>query len=426
MRRPLPGRTGLKAVIALLGLAATALAVGCGHAAPPPALDLARAAQSPPADDASVAGDSTAVTLPFELIDNRIFMDVRVNGRGPYRFILDSGSGNLLNMRTARELGLGLFNRTEIGGAGAERVPVWQAQVQRLDIGPITLARQSVMVLSLVPVTQAIGFDRVDGLLGYELFRRFAVRIDYAAGRITFTRPRALRTPPAGTRVPFTLRGRVPKIEAVVDSVPGEFIVDTGDRSSLTIFRPFQNAHRTLDAYPDHYEALTGWGIGGPIPATVVRARRVEVGGAVARGVLTRLPGEQSGEFNSPDVAGSIGTGLLRRFRVTFDYPDGALWLEPTPALETPDPCDRAGLWLARATNDLEVRHVVAGGPAAAAGLVVGDKIARVDGQDAVTLSLPALRLRLATDPPGTRVALDVRAGKSLRAVTLTLRDLLP
>ena len=78
------------------------------------------------------------------------------------------------------------------------------------------------IVLSLVPVTQAIGFDRVDGLLGYELFRRFAVRIDYAAGRITFTRPRALRTPPAGPRVPFTLRGRVPKIEAVVDSVPGD------------------------------------------------------------------------------------------------------------------------------------------------------------------------------------------------------------
>lgn len=403
---------------AWLLLMAAVAATASGPSARPPG--------APPGDDLFIAGDSSAVTLPFQLIDNRIFLDVRVNDRGPYRFILDSGSGNLLEMRTARELGLGLFNRTEIGGAGAARVPVWQAQVRRLAVGPITLVHQPVMALSLEPITQAIGFDRVDGLLGYELFRRFVVRIDYAAGRITFARHANADAPESGTRVPFTLRGRVPRIHAVVDSLAGDFIVDTGDRSALTLFHPFQIAHRLLDRYPAHIEALTGWGIGGPIPATVVRTREVELGGLVARGVIARLPGADSGEFDSSDIAGSVGTGLLKRFRVTFDYAGQALWLTPGPALDEPDPCDRAGLWLSRAGDDLEARGVVAGGPAESAGVRAGDRISRVDGQDAVTISLPTLRDRLATAPPGTPVTLTVRGRPAPGTLTLTLRDLLP
>lgn len=407
----------------LLGAAWLVLLAAVAATAPRPA---ARQPVAEPTEEALINGDSSAVTLPFQLIDNRIFLEVRVNDGGPFRFILDSGSGNLLEMRTARELGLGLFNRTEIGGAGAARVPVWQAQVRRLAVGPITLTHQPVMVLSLEPITQAIGFDRVDGLLGYELFRRFVVRIDYAAGRITFARHANADAPESGTRLPFTLRGRVPRIRAVVDSVAGDFIVDTGDRSALTLFRPFQDAHRLLDRYPTHIEALTGWGIGGPIPATVVRTRQVELGGLVVRGVIARLPGADSGEFNSSDIAGSVGTGLLKRFQVTFDYAGQALWLTPGPTLGEPDPCDRAGLWLSRAGDDLETRGVVAGGPAASAGVRVGDRISAVDGQDAVTISLPALRDRLATDPPGTPVTLTVRGRPAPGALTLILRDLLP
>jgi hypothetical protein len=29
--------------------------------------------------------------MPFELVDNRIFIDVQLNGKGPFKFILDTG-----------------------------------------------------------------------------------------------------------------------------------------------------------------------------------------------------------------------------------------------------------------------------------------------------------------------------------------------
>jgi C-terminal processing protease CtpA/Prc len=68
---------------------------------------------------------------------------------------------------------------------------------------------------------------------------------------------------------------------------------------------------------------------------------------------------------------------------------------------------------------------VYAGSPAAEAGIEVGDRVTAVDSQPAAKLTLPALRLRLRTDAPGTRVRLTLRTGAAAeREVTLTLRDL--
>ena len=59
----------------------------------------------------SVAGSKphaqpASFTLPFELIDNRVFIKVRRNGHGPYHFILDTGATGTISDHVAQELGL--------------------------------------------------------------------------------------------------------------------------------------------------------------------------------------------------------------------------------------------------------------------------------------------------------------------------------
>jgi serine protease Do len=68
------------------------------------------------------------------------------------------------------------------------------------------------------------------------------------------------------------------------------------------------------------------------------------------------------------------------------------------------------------------VREVVAGGPAAQAGIVPGDRLTALDGK-AVAAYLPLLR-QVALSPPGTRLAVRVlRAGKTVD-MTVTSADL--
>ncbi len=63
------------------------------------------------------------------------------------------------------------------------------------------------------------------------------------------------------------------------------------------------------------------------------------------------------------------------------------------------------------------------GGPAAEAGLKIGDVVVTLDGRNAADLSLADARQRL-RDSPGTRVRLTVRSGTATREVTVVLRDL--
>ena len=65
---------------------------------------------------------------------------------------------------------------------------------------------------------------------------------------------------------------------------------------------------------------------------------------------------------------------------------------------------------------------MIAGAPAAKAGLKVGDVITAVDGKPAASLALPELRQRLRNDKPGTVVVFAVK-GKG--DVKVTLKDLI-
>lgn len=116
---------------------------------------------------------------------------------------------------------------------------------------------------------------------------------------------------------------------------------------------------------------------------------------------------------------------MLRRFTLTIDYPRSRLVFEPNAEHGRPDPFDRAGLWLNRAGEGFEVLDLVAAGPAAEAGLAVGDLITMVDGQPAGEIVLSDLRDRLRGSPEGTKVRFTVRGGSGEREVVVTLRELL-
>jgi carboxyl-terminal processing protease len=70
------------------------------------------------------------------------------------------------------------------------------------------------------------------------------------------------------------------------------------------------------------------------------------------------------------------------------------------------------------------VLDVIAGSPAAEAGLKVGDKILAIDGQSTEKLLLPEVRLKLKNDAPQKRVQLLVETNGERRKTTITLRDL--
>ncbi|MGB8909231.1 MAG: hypothetical protein WCC84_10830, partial [Candidatus Cybelea sp.] len=152
---------------------------------------------------------------------------------------------------------------------------------------------------------------------------------------MTFSYP-PLPAPKTATKVAFvTDGGSIPEIPAAVDGVHGTFMIDTGDRSSLTLFRRFA---QTNDFYRDApvRNAITGVGIGGPIYSDVLRTT-VSLFGTKIPGVVTRASRDRGGAFALGPQDASIGTGLLKRFNIVYDYPDKRILAWPSRFFNEPD-----------------------------------------------------------------------------------------
>ncbi|HET6275955.1 MAG TPA: alpha/beta fold hydrolase [Candidatus Cybelea sp.] len=341
---------------------------------------------------ASASADSA--TIPFMLFDNRMLIEVSLDGKGPFSMIVDTGSSSLvITPDVARRLGIVARPAGRAYGAGSGSSALASARVPSLAIGSLRFRDVNADVIDLSPIRRKFGFPALDGVIGYDTLRRFRMRIDVDASRITLSTV-ASAMPKTASSVAFTVDASgLIDIPAAVDGIHGTFLVDTGDRSSLTLFRHFA---QTNDFYRDApvRNVVTGYGLGGPIYSDLLRTT-VSLFGATIPGVLTRASRDKGGAFATGAEDASVGMGLLKRFNLVFDYPDGKIFAWPSALFAYADPRDPGtygeklpalarhalfGAAVAQGPNGVRVSSVIAGSPAAAAGMRDGDTIRAIGG----------------------------------------------
>jgi hypothetical protein len=399
---------------------ASAFAMACG---------LAACGSMPASAPAPTAAPDDETVLPMTLVDNRVFVDVRVDGQGPFAFLLDTGSGeSIVSPALASSLRLPPTSTGSGSGAGEQRVSWDVVHVSSLTAGSWSLGPADLPAIDMSVLNRVIGFPRFDGVLGAEIFHGHVVTIDVARSQVSLV-PTSRFVPPAGAvAVPFTLdEEEMPTITASVAGLAGLFEVDTGDRSSLTLFGPFWREHGLDRVITPNVTAMTGYGVGGPILGIVGRPANFTMQGLAVARPVTRLSLQKAGGFAKATRAGSIGMGILKRFTVSFDYAHHTMWLTRGPRSDAPDPYDRSGLWLGLPTGGGEVLEVVAvtpGSPAAGAGLQAGDAVTRVDGVTAGPGTLFEIRQRLQSPGDAAVEVHGTRQGKPYEA-RFALKDLI-
>jgi hypothetical protein len=384
--------------------------------------DARFAPPAPPPPDFAIAG-GTSTTIPFELLNNHIYVQVKINGNGPFRMLCDTGGANIVTPEAAKQLGLATEGALQGRGVGEKSEDVALAKVEKLQLGEATLENQVFAVYPMASFSKVEGVSS-SGLVGYEIFKRFVVTVDYERSRLTLALPQAFDYKGQGTVVPFKFNEHIPQVEGEIDGVAGKFDIDTGSRASLDLLGPFVEKHDLAAKYAPKLEGVTGWGVGGPARAAIGRAQVLKLGQVTVPAPVTELTLQKKGAFTDPYVAGNVGAGVLKRFNIVFDYGHQRMIFEKNANYARPDAFDRAGMWMNEGEAGFDVMDVFSGSPAAEAGIKVGDTIVAVDGRPVASLSLPALRQRFREDAVGTKVTLKLRSGDAEREVVLTLRDL--
>ncbi len=256
-----------------------------------------------------------------------------VNGRAAVRVMLDSGSNrNLFGYTLAHSLGIPLIaglkpvTGSGIGGTVEDHI----ALVPTMQIGSITLQKT---VAIIGPDAQVLNFTRGESgqvmLLGVNAFRRLSyLTIDNLRGKIIFGAQEAYLpddTLKFMTTAPLHWLGDLPAVEISIDGrEPVACILDTGGDYGMILprTRAIELGYWTPGKGP---LAAAGGVAGASLVASYVISE-AKVGDAT----FTRVPGRTG--LVGPDVAGGravfLGDGVLRSYRVTFDFKQNTLWLE--------------------------------------------------------------------------------------------------
>lgn len=367
------------------------------------------------------------ISSPFTLVDNRVFVPATLDGKGPYSFLLDTGvDGWAVATNLAHRLAITQGKAERITGAGEARDILHELKLRRVNLGGVSFADQPALSADFSALDAVIGFRHFDGIAGKPVFDAYVVDLDFGRARVRFFSP-AGYSAPAGARVlPFELYDKaIPVVDGEIAGVKGRFLVDLGDRSSLTLFGPFWRAHHLDRVFAPGIVTITGYGLGGPVKGELVRVPEFTMAGVRLRGIVARLSLQKAGVFNTSSLAGSIGTGILKRFRVIFDYPGSRMLLLQEPSREVPDAADRSGLWLGRSGSDFKVFDVVPNSPAARSGIKKGDIVTAVDGVPTKRLDLFTIREELKS--PGSKAdSFTIEDGSHSKVVTIGLHDLIP
>ncbi len=372
--------------------------------------------------DFTLAGGRAAIDVPFEVRDGHMFITVALNGKGPFRMLLDADRGNVLSPRAMAALGVQPQGNFGTAGAGEDQQEVGVARIEHFDAGGVGVDG---MLFAAIDVTAFMsrveGIDDVSGIVGFELFKRFPIKLDYQRARATFYDPSRFTYSGGGVDVPVKLREHTPVVEGSLDGFKGAFAIDTSSRGSVSLTAPFVDRNGLVKRYGATQSFVSGVSAEGYSHSLLARASSLKLGTVdIAKPVVALAT--QAGTSTDPgNVAGSVGYGILRQFNITFDLPNGTLYFEKNASFGQPDTFDRSGMWIERNATGFEVIDVVKDGPAAKAGLNPGNVIVAVDGKPSTGLPLAAFRQDLKA-VPGTKLKLKLASGQER---VVTLRDLI-
>ena len=141
-------------------------------------------------------GGQAISTIPFELVQNRPFLKVMINGKGPLRFVIDTGASlSVISDRAAQTLGIkpvakGGMARA-VGGSGS--FPIVYGLLDSFEIGPVKIDTVPIYIRTVHAAPDTPESERADGYIGLSVLSNYSVTINYQTRTLMLDRTPAER-----------------------------------------------------------------------------------------------------------------------------------------------------------------------------------------------------------------------------------------
>jgi hypothetical protein len=323
-----------------------------------------------------------------------------------FKFAVDTGSGGTIYDRSLRaHLG-------PMRGATAAVTPNGMQTIELFDSPEASLGKLSlrtsaqVTCMDLGNLRQATGHD-VFGFVGMDFLKKHVINLDFDRGKLSILKTVGLAS---GTPIPISFQRDLPFVP--VSNPRAEilsFLVDTGaggalgggigrgdfkwlvDHGSASV-RGSAFTHDLLHTNQNIFIILHNFSIGNHVNRQI------------------------NATVNNGQFPSYLALAFLKRYNVTFDFPNRVMYLSEGRQFSKPIDSNRSGLHPQRQGGRIII-HSVDPGLAEQAGIRPGDLLLKVDGTDAARLRFHSLQLKVcALSSP---VRLTVERGKKAFEVQL-------
>ena len=373
--------------------------------------------------------------IPFEFQANLVIVPVKVNDSDTLRFILDTGVTSIIltDPAIAQKLGMKFVRNVKISGAGeGEEIQAGIVIDNTIRIGDMIGYRQNLVVLrdDKLKLSDFVGTP-VHGIIGYEIFNRFVVTIDFATNEIVLENPEHYKyRPNKGERFPITIEDNKPYLSVMklmTDNqiTPLKVILDTGAGHAISLESiniPLPN--KTL-------KAQLGRGLNGVINGNLGRVEMLKIGKFEMKNLVASFPDSNSYRLKNTMLTerqGSIGCEFLRRFKVTFNYRDQYIVLKSiNRRMKEPFEHNMSGIELLARGEDYHefmIDKVIVDSPADRAGLQEGDRVLFINNKPSKEISISEI-YKLFQKGEGKSLNMVVQRGKGIVIATVNLKRLI-
>ncbi|MDX5481115.1 MAG: aspartyl protease family protein [Hymenobacteraceae bacterium] len=374
------------------------------------------------------------ISIPFKLVHNLIIIPVKINDSQPLNFILDSGVKNTLITRLyfSDSLNLNSANKITINGLGkGYSIEALFSKGNRMYMPGIQGDNHQVYVLleDIFNLSMRMGMP-VHGIIGYDIFKNFVVKVNYSTRTLTLYRPDIyLKKKRKAEEYPLHIDGSKAYIYANIrqhngDTLNVKLVVDTGASNSISLYLP---TDERLELPPKVMDAYLGRGLSGDINGKIGRLNAFSIGRYELENLPVSYPDVEAIQLalNISNRNGNIGSDILKRFTVIFDYPHNRLMLIPNSKYREPFHYNLTGFEVSTplpGTNVYVVSNVVKGSPANTLGVKPGDQLLHINGRDCKDMSLTEL-LKIMEGKPGQKLRLRFLRNAEVIDVNLTLQS---
>ncbi|MCE7994885.1 MAG: PDZ domain-containing protein [Roseivirga sp.] len=379
------------------------------------------------------------VELSFIRESNLIIVPIKINGEGPFNFILDTGSesGMVFDKWVIGENNLVNARTVPVYAADGNKVTdLWVANNLSINFPGVSGVQQSMLVLqeNFIDIENVIGVQ-AHGILGSEIFNRFVVEVDYEQKLLKLYNPKDFKAPRGFRKIPITLENFRPFVKATVKqekqkTADVKLLIDTGASSALFLDA---DKHDNIHLPKKTVDHTLGRALVGVIEGKIGRVKRFNLGKFKFKKVTTSFPENWlvskrgNKELGTDPRHGTVGSEILSRFRVIFDYHEKVIYLKKASGFSESFKFNSAGLNVLAVGEELNsyfVTDIIKDSPAVKAGLEKGDEIIAIDGKPAFFYSLTDINA-IFRGPRGRTLVLIVRRDGELTRKELRLKPIL-